>query len=98
MTETRGQPDGMVVCHLPYGPTAYFTLCNAVMRHDVPDRQAVSEQYPHLIFNNLNTKLGQRVCFFKIKNEAFLVYQHFKISISCTQEQFQAGDHVREQR
>ena len=61
LTETRGQPDGMVVCHLPYGPTAYFTMCNVVMRHDVPDREAVSEQYPHLIFHNLNTKLGNRV-------------------------------------
>ena len=22
--EHRGEPDGMVVCHLPFGPTAYF--------------------------------------------------------------------------
>ncbi|TRY54454.1 hypothetical protein DNTS_023719 [Danionella cerebrum] len=28
--ETRGQPDGLVVCHLPFGPTAYFTLYNVV--------------------------------------------------------------------
>lgn len=28
--EHRGEPDGMVVCHLPYGPTAYFGLYNAV--------------------------------------------------------------------
>merc|ERR1712141_809954 len=24
LTENRGKPDGMRVCHLPYGPTAYF--------------------------------------------------------------------------
>ncbi|EPB68015.1 brix domain protein [Ancylostoma ceylanicum] len=60
LTETRGNPDGMVVCHLPFGPTAYFTLANVVMRHDIPDREAVSEQYPHLIFHNLGSRLGQR--------------------------------------
>lgn len=30
--ETRGRPDGLVICHLPYGPTAYFTIYNAIMR------------------------------------------------------------------
>ena len=28
--------DGLVVCHLPYGPTASFSLFNTVMRHDIP--------------------------------------------------------------
>ncbi|KJH52136.1 brix domain protein [Dictyocaulus viviparus] len=60
LTETRGNPDGMVVCHLPFGPTAYFTLSNVVMRHDIPEREPMSEQYPHLIFHNLGSKLGQR--------------------------------------
>ncbi|KAJ3150735.1 snoRNA-binding rRNA-processing protein imp4 [Geranomyces michiganensis] len=58
--EHRGQPDGMVVCHFPYGPTAYFTLHNVVLRHDIADRGTVSEQYPHLIFNGFNSKLGNR--------------------------------------
>ena len=35
--ETRGEPDGMIVCHLPYGPTAYFGLSNVVLRHDLKD-------------------------------------------------------------
>ncbi len=30
--EHRGQPDGLVVCHLPFGPTAYFGLYNAVSK------------------------------------------------------------------
>ncbi|EGF81005.1 hypothetical protein BATDEDRAFT_88074 [Batrachochytrium dendrobatidis JAM81] len=59
--EHRGQPDGMVISHFPYGPTAYFTLHNVVLRHDIPDRGTVSEQFPHLIFENFNSKLGQRV-------------------------------------
>jgi U3 small nucleolar ribonucleoprotein protein IMP4 len=55
-------PDGMIVCHLPYGPTAYFGLSNVVMRHDIKDGlDAVSEAFPHLIFNKFDTKLGRRV-------------------------------------
>ena len=57
--------DGMVISHFPYGPTAYFTLHNVVLRHDIPDRGTVSEQFPHLIFENFNSKLGQRVCQFE---------------------------------
>ncbi|XP_060678468.1 U3 small nucleolar ribonucleoprotein protein IMP4 [Hemiscyllium ocellatum] len=59
--EHRGVPDGLVVCHLPFGPTAYFTLANVVMRHDIPKIGTMSEAYPHLIFHNLTSKLGLRV-------------------------------------
>lgn len=59
--EHRGQPDGMVVCHFPYGPTAYFSLHNVVLRHDIQDKGTVSEQFPHLIFDGFNSKLGARV-------------------------------------
>ncbi|KAI9224897.1 anticodon-binding protein [Blastocladiella britannica] len=58
--EHRGQPDGMLVCHFPYGPTAYFTLHNVVLRHDIADKGTVSEAYPHLIFDNFSSKLGER--------------------------------------
>lgn len=61
--EHRGEPDGLIVCHLPYGPTAFFNLSNVVMRHDVQDASlgAVSEAFPHLIFDGFNSALGQRV-------------------------------------
>ncbi|CAG8627881.1 14390_t:CDS:2 [Ambispora leptoticha] len=55
--EHRGEP----VSHLPYGPTAFFSLHNVVLRHDIKDEATVSEAYPHLIFHNLNSKLGHRV-------------------------------------
>jgi len=61
LSEHRGVPDGMIVSHLPYGPTAYFTLSNVVMRHDIPDVGTMSEAFPHLIFNNFSSKLGERV-------------------------------------
>ena len=53
--------DGLVVCHLPYGPTASFSISNTVMRHDIPDVGTMSEAFPHLIFHNFKTKLGERV-------------------------------------
>jgi len=61
--EHRGQPDGLIVCHLPLGPTAYFGLLNVVTRHDIKDRKSMgkmSEAYPHLIMDNFTTKTGER--------------------------------------
>ncbi|CAF0786697.1 unnamed protein product [Rotaria sordida] len=58
--ETRGVPDVIQISHFPYGPTASFSLSNVVMRHDVPNVGPMSEQYPHLIFSNMTSKLGQR--------------------------------------
>ena len=59
--EHRGEPDGLIVCHFPYGPTAYFGLTNCVLRHDLSvDVGSVSEAAPHLIFHNFSTALGQR--------------------------------------
>ena len=59
--EHRGEPDGLVISHLPYGPTAYFSMSNAVLRHDIPNVGPVQEVYPHLIFQNFTTPLGKRV-------------------------------------
>jgi len=59
--ETRGRPDGLIVSHLPYGPTAYFTLFNVVMRHDVAGLDTMSTAWPHLIFHGFSSNLGKRV-------------------------------------
>ncbi|KAL7539523.1 hypothetical protein ACHAXR_009350 [Thalassiosira sp. AJA248-18] len=60
--ETRGEPDGLIVCHLPLGPTAYFTLNGGVLRHDLDGGSApMSEAYPHIVLNNFQTQLGRRV-------------------------------------
>lgn len=58
--EHRGVPDNLVICHLPYGPTAYFNISGVVMRHDLPEIVPMSEQKPHLIFHNFKTKIGER--------------------------------------
>jgi len=36
--EHQGIPDGMIVSHLPYGPTAYFGLSNVILRHDLEEK------------------------------------------------------------
>jgi len=61
LSEHRGTPDGLIISHLPYGPTAYFTLSNVVMRHDIPNVGTMSEAYPHLLFHNFSGRLGERV-------------------------------------
>ncbi|EFA81535.1 brix domain-containing protein [Heterostelium album PN500] len=58
--EHRGEPVGLVVSHMPYGPTAYFEIVNCVMIHDIQDAPPASLAYPHLIFNNFTTPLGER--------------------------------------
>ena len=59
--ENRGQPDGIIISHLPYGPTIYFGLFNVVLRHDIKELTTISEAYPHLIFDGFSTQLGQRI-------------------------------------
>lgn len=60
-THTCTHADGLMVCHLPYGPTASFTLSNTIMRHDIPDVGTMSEAFPHLVFHQFTSKLGKRV-------------------------------------
>ncbi|KAI3612476.1 putative imp4-component of the u3 small nucleolar ribonucleoprotein [Moniliophthora roreri] len=61
--EHRGVPDAMIISHFPHGPTVYFTLNNVALRHDIATYKdsTVSEQYPHLIFENFTSKLGERI-------------------------------------
>ena len=61
VNEHRGDPTSLIVSHLPYGPTAYFNISNTVMRHDIENVGTMSEAYPHLIFSNMTSKLGERV-------------------------------------
>ncbi|KAI0693784.1 Brix-domain-containing protein [Cytidiella melzeri] len=61
--EHRGVPDAMIVSHFPHGPTVFFTLHNVNLRHDIDSykHSTVSEQYPHLIFENFSSRLGERM-------------------------------------
>ncbi|KAM3194385.1 hypothetical protein ACQJBY_070825 [Aegilops geniculata] len=57
--EHCGQCDGLIVCHLPLGPIAYFRLLKVVTQRDIKDKKAMgkmSEGYPHLMLGNFTTK------------------------------------------
>jgi U3 small nucleolar ribonucleoprotein protein IMP4 len=62
-TEHRGDADGLVICHLPYGPTMRISLSDCVTRHDIGKDAAenASEASPHLVFHDMESKLGKRV-------------------------------------
>lgn len=59
--EHRGVPTSFTISHFPHGPTAFFTLHNVVLRHDILNAGTQSEVHPHLIFDNFTTPLGQRI-------------------------------------
>lgn len=58
--EHRGIPKTLIVCHFPFGPTAFFNISDVVMRHDIQNVENVSEQKPHLIFHNFESNLALR--------------------------------------
>jgi len=62
-TEHRGEPDGLIISHLPFGPTMRISLSDCVTRHDIGKEAAenASEAFPHLIFHDMESRLGQRV-------------------------------------
>lgn len=53
----------MIVSHFPHGPTVHFSLHNVALRHDIGSYRSstVSEQYPHLIFEQFTSNLGMRI-------------------------------------
>lgn len=54
-------PDGLVLCHLPHGPTAHFTLSGAVLRHEVGGLGGAPLGAPHILLHRLDSALGRRV-------------------------------------
>lgn len=59
--EHRGIPTSLTISHFPHGPSIIFTLHNVKLRHDLPEIGNSSESYPHLVFENFTSELGQRV-------------------------------------
>ena len=69
--------DGLIISHLPFGPTAFFGLSNCVLRHDIDNVAPLSLAYPHLIFHNITTKLGERVSYKQIIMIIFFFFFFF---------------------
>jgi U3 small nucleolar ribonucleoprotein protein IMP4 len=60
--EHQGEPDGMIISHLPHGPTLHLGIGNTVLRHDVESKAGnISQANPHLIFHNFGGVIGERL-------------------------------------
>jgi len=61
VNEDRKKPHSLILCHLPYGPTAIFRLTSIVRPRRIHNHAAPTDHFPELILNNFNTRLGHTV-------------------------------------
>lgn len=62
INEDRRVPNGMLISHLPEGPTAYFKISNLKVTKDLRrDINEVTSHRPEVLLNNFQTRLGQAV-------------------------------------
>ena len=62
INEDNRHPNGMVVTHLPEGPTAHFKLTNVKVTKDLrKDWKKITEHRPEVILNNFTTRLGHGI-------------------------------------
>ena len=62
VNEDNRSPNGLIVSHLPDGPTAHFKLSNVKVTTDLKkDHRAISAHRPEVILNNFSTRLGHGV-------------------------------------
>lgn len=53
--------NGVIVSHLPHGPTAFFKVSSVEPAMDVKNHGQKTSHKPEIILNNFNTRLGRRV-------------------------------------
>jgi len=61
INENRKRPNGVLMIHLPDGPTAHFKLSSIVPSKSIKGHGKASGCNPELILNNFNTRLGHTV-------------------------------------
>ena len=59
--EDRKSVNGLLLVHLPDGPTAQFRLSNLVLAKGIKGHGRASSHKPELVLNNFDTRLGHRV-------------------------------------
>jgi ribosome production factor 1 len=59
--EDRKKINGMIVIHLPDGPTAFFRLSSLVLSTDIRGHGRATSHKPELVLNNFGTMLGHRI-------------------------------------
>uniref|UniRef100_A0A8D0AQE0 Ribosome production factor 1 n=1 Tax=Sander lucioperca TaxID=283035 RepID=A0A8D0AQE0_SANLU len=62
INEDRKVPNGLVLCHLPDGPTAHFKISSVRLRKEMKRRgKDPTEHSPEVILNNFTTRLGHSI-------------------------------------
>ncbi|XP_059484161.1 probable ribosome production factor 1 [Neocloeon triangulifer] len=64
INEDMGKPNGLLLIHLPEGPTAHFRLSNVKLSkkmHIKVDKREFTDHRPEVILNNFTTRLGYTV-------------------------------------
>ncbi|XP_013404253.1 ribosome production factor 1 [Lingula anatina] len=59
--EDRKEPNGLVISHLPDGPTAHFKMSSVKLTTQLKRKGSMSDHMPEVILNNFNTRLGHSV-------------------------------------
>jgi len=53
--------NGLILIHLPDGPTAYFRLSSVKLCKEIPDHGKKTHHFPELMLNRFNTRLGHTI-------------------------------------
>jgi len=62
INENRREPNGLLLVHLPDGPTAKFRISSVKLKDQIPHaRRAPTYNRPEIILNNFTTTLGQTI-------------------------------------
>ncbi|XP_012156826.1 probable ribosome production factor 1 [Ceratitis capitata] len=62
VNEDRRKPNGLLVIHLPNGPTAHFKLSNVKLTSDIKrNHKEITKHRPEVILTNFTTRLGLTV-------------------------------------
>ncbi|KAK5640563.1 hypothetical protein RI129_011374 [Pyrocoelia pectoralis] len=62
INENRKQPNGLLVIHLPDGPTAHFKVSNVRITTEMrKSHKAITDHRPEVILNNFTTRLGMTI-------------------------------------
>ncbi|XP_015439614.1 PREDICTED: probable ribosome production factor 1 [Dufourea novaeangliae] len=62
INEDQCKPNGMLIIHLPDGPTAYFKLSNVKITPELKrNHKEITKHRPEVILNNFTTRLGYTI-------------------------------------
>ncbi|CAD5117832.1 DgyrCDS6578 [Dimorphilus gyrociliatus] len=61
VNDDRKIPNGLVLSHLPDGPTAHFRLSNVILPKEIKRVGKTTYHQPEVILNNFNTRLGHTI-------------------------------------